>query len=49
MSVQDYNEKITNKAYKCFQDCKGSCAATYKTANEVCLYCLEFIKKIPKL
>lgn len=41
------NEKIKKEAHKCYNLCKGYCSATYETANEVCLYCLEFILRRP--
>ncbi len=48
MARSSQKNKISKEAYKCYNRCRGNCSATYKTANEVCLYCLEFIIKIPR-
>ncbi len=48
MKRPDIKEKISKEAYKCYNRCRGNCSATYKTANEVCLYRLEFIIKIKR-
>lgn len=44
--MQDDISKIRKEALKCYNDCKGYCPSTYDTANTVCLYCLEFIRRI---
>ncbi len=46
--MSDDLSKIRKKARSCYNRCKANCSATYKTADEVCLYCLEFIIKIPR-
>ena len=43
MGRSSQKNKISKEAYKCYSGCRGNCSAIYKTANEVCLYCLEFI------
>lgn len=47
MARSSQKNKISKEAYKCYNRCRGYCSANYKTANEVCLYCLEFILRRP--
>ncbi|MBA7491740.1 hypothetical protein ES702_02288 [subsurface metagenome] len=46
--MSDDISKIRKDAWICYNRYanKGYCSATYKTANKVCLYCLEYIKRI---
>ena len=44
--MTDDINKIKKDAWSCYNRCKGYCSATYETANEVCLYCLEYVKRI---